>query len=393
MAVLFKGGLVFDGKGITLESHGVLVSEGHIEKIAPEGEFSGFEEEIVDTTGGTLLPGLTDCHVHFCLPGTGDPKTTMDKMSDAALTMMAFKHSQLTLRGGVTSVRDCGGKDYLEFAIRDAIKRGDIQGPTMHASGKMICMTGGHGNRMGRVADGCDEVIKGVREQIHAGCDMIKIMATGGVMTPGVNPEDAHYSPEEMRAGVQEARRFHKRTASHAQGRDGILNAVRAGIHSVEHGIFMDETCIEEMKADGVYMVPTISALKNILANVDNGVPAYAAEKTERVSIHHLKSFKAFYAAGGKIAMGTDAGTPYNIHGENAQELAFMVEYGMTPNDALICATFNGADLMGLPNQGYIGEGARADLLIVDGNPVNDITMASDCKNHRAVYKDGVAFR
>jgi imidazolonepropionase-like amidohydrolase len=392
MVMMFTGGLVFDGKGNVLEGQGVLVEDGRISKISPVGEFTGFDGEKVDTTGGTLMPGLTDCHVHFCLPGTADPKTTMDKMSDADLTMAAFKHSQLTLRGGVTSVRDCGGKDYLEFAVRDAIKRGDFQGPTMHASGKMICMTGGHGNRMGRVADGCDEVIKGVREQIHAGCDMIKIMATGGVMTPGVNPEDAHYSPEEMRAGVQEARRFHKRTASHAQGRDGILNAVRAGIHSIEHGIFMDEKCIEEMKEDGVYMVPTISALKNILANADNGVPDYAIEKTARVSVNHLKSFKDFYAAGGKIAMGTDAGTPFNSHGENAQELAFMVEYGMSASDALVCGTFNGADLMGIEDQGYIGEGARADLLIVDGNPVEDITMASERKNHRAVYKDGVAF-
>lgn len=392
MTTLFKGGLIFDGKGKILEGQGVLIEQGRITKVAPTGEFSGFEGDIVDTTGGTLMPGLTDCHVHFCLPGTADPRTTMGKMSDADLTMMAFKHSQLTLRGGVTSVRDCGGKDYLEFAVRDAIKSGDFQGPTMHASGKMICMTGGHGNAMGRVADGCDEVIKAVREQIHAGCDMIKIMATGGVMTPGVNPEDAHYSADEMKAGVQEARRFHKRTASHAQGTEGILNAVRGGIHSIEHGIFMDEACIEEMLKDGVYLVPTISALKNILANRDNGVPPYAIEKTERVMVRHLQSFKDFHAAGGKIAMGTDAGTPFNTHGENAQELAYLIDYGMTPSEALTTGTFNGADLMGVEDQGYIAEGARADLLVVNGNPVEDISMAADRANHRSVYKDGVVF-
>jgi len=392
MTTLFRGGLVFDGKGRILEGHGVLIDGDRIVKIASHGEFAGFEGDQVDTSGGTLMPGLTDCHVHFCMPGTSDPKSTMDKMSDGDITMMAFKHSQWTLRGGVTSVRDCGGKDYLEFAVRDAIKRGDCEGPTMHASGKMICMTGGHGNRLGRIADGCDDVIKGVREQIHAGCDMVKIMATGGIMTPGVNPEDAHYSPEEMRAGVQEARRFHKRTASHAQGQDGILNAVRAGIHSIEHGIFMNETCVDEMLKDGVYLVPTISALKNILTNKGNGVPDYVVEKTERVAVHHVKSFKDFYAAGGKIAMGTDAGTPYNLHGQNAEELKFMVDYGMSPVDALVCGTFNGADLMGVEDQGYIGEGARADLLVVNGNPVDDITMASSKDNHRAVYKNGIVF-
>ncbi len=262
----------------------------------------------------------------------------------------------------------------------------------MLAAGKMICMTGGHGNQMGRIADGCDEVIKGVREQIHAGCDLVKIMATGGVMTPGVNPEDAHYSPEEMRAGIQEARRFHKRTASHAQGMEGILNAVRGGIHSIEHGIFMNEKCIEEMMQDDVYLVPTLSATSNILANRDNGVRADVIEKTERVMEKHIQSFKDFYAAGGKIAMGTDAGTPFNIHGENAQELDFMVQYGMSPTDALITATYNGADLMGVEDQGYIGEGARADLLVVSGNPLEDISMVANSENHRAVYKDGVSF-
>ena len=337
------------------------------------------------------MPGLTDCHVHLCMPPSADPKAAMDKLSDAGITMLALKNAQDTLRGGVTSVRDCGGKDYLEFSVRDSIKRGDFPGPTIHASGKMICMTGGHGNRWGRVADGCDEVIKAVREQVHAGSDMIKIMATGGVMTPGVDPEDAHYTAEEMRAGVQEARRFRKRTASHAQGAEGILNAVRAGIHSIEHGIFMTQQCLEEMIADGVYLVPTIAALQNILKNAKLGIPDYMVEKTERVSARHVEAFRDFYKAGGKIAMGTDAGTPFNIHGDNARELEFMVNYGMSNKDALICATHNGADLMGIEDQGVIAEGMRADILIVNGNPVEDITMASDKVNHHMVIKNGEA--
>jgi imidazolonepropionase-like amidohydrolase len=262
-------------------------------------------------------------------------------------------------------------------------------GPTIRATGRMICMTGGHGNRWGRVADGIDEVVKGVREQIHAGSDFIKIMATGGVMTPGVNPEDAHYSAEEMAAGIHEAKRFHRRTASHAQGAEGILNAVRGGITSIEHGIFMTDECIREMLDAGTWLVPTCAALQNILLNKDNGIPAYAVEKVLRVEEDHRNSIKAFYDAGGKIAMGTDAGTPFNCHGDNARELEYMVDFGIDAIDALRFATASAADLVDLPAQGRLREGADADMVLVNGNPAEDITMAARKENHRLVLKRG----
>lgn len=389
MSVLFRGGRVFDGAGALLEGQSVLVEGNRIAKVAPDGEFVGFAGEVVDTSGATLLPGLTDCHVHLCMPATADPKGTNAKMTDSDITMLALKNAQEALKGGITGLRDCGGKDFLEFSVRDSINRGDFPGPTIHASGRVICMTGGHGNSWGRVADGPAEVVKAVREQIHAGCDMIKLMATGGVMTKGVNPEDAHYTREEMKAGVSEARRFHKRTASHAQGAEGVMNAVLAGIHSIEHGIFMDDACISEMLSHGTYLVPTIAALKNILENAHAGIPSYMVEKCERVSERHKEAFKAFHAAGGKIAMGTDAGTPFNKHGMNALELAYMVDFGMKPVEALICGTRNGADLMGLDDRGVIAEGMLADLLLVKGNPVEDINMAARKENHLAVYKGG----
>ena len=392
MVILFKGGLIFDGAGNRLEGQGVLVESASITRVAPQGEFDGFAGETVDTSGATLLPGLIDCHVHLIYSGHPDPRAAMLRQSPADITMTALENAQKDLAGGITAVRDCGGKDHLEFAVRDAIGRGAVPGPTIHAAGRMICMTGGHGNAIGRVADGADEVVKAVREQIHAGSDLIKIMATGGVMTPGVNPEDAHYSAEEIKAGVTEARRFHKRTASHAQGTEGILNAVRAGIHSIEHGIFMTDKCIEEMNDAGVYLVATISALKNIVAHAHKGVPSFIVEKAERVSEHHLASIRMFHAAGGKFAMGTDAGTPFNHHGENAQELAFLTEYGLSPTEALVASTANGADLMGLEDIGRIAAGKQADLLLVEGDPTKDIHMAADTANHRAVYKAGVPF-
>jgi imidazolonepropionase-like amidohydrolase len=392
MVTLFSGGRVFDGTGTVLDEHGVLVDGATIIRVAPIGEFAGFEGERVDTTGGTLLPGLIDCHVHLCYGAEGNPWATMMELRESQITMKALDNAQASLRGGVTAVRDCGGKDYLEFAVRDACNAGRQLGPTIRASGRVICMTGGHGNRTGRVADGVDEVVKAVREQIHAGCDLIKIMATGGVMTPGVNPEDAHYTAEEMAAGISEGHRFHRTCASHAQGSEGILNATRGGVDSIEHGIFMTEQCVHEMTERGTYLVPTLAAVKNILANKDQGVPAYAVEKCERVTVAHVASVKMFYEAGGKITMGTDAGTPYNRHGENALELEYMVEdAGISPSDAIRISTRNGADLMRLEDRGVIAEGKAADMLLVDGDPTADITRVSRAENHRLVMKNGIA--
>lgn len=388
--LLFTGGRVFDGLGQTLDGHAVLVEGGQIARVAPAGEFHGYAGRKVATTGMTLMPGLGDCHVHLVYTGGADPNGIISKQTPGEITLTALENAQTALKGGITAVRDCGGKDYLEFSVRNAIARGAFMGPTIRAAGRMICMTGGHGNRMGRVADGVDDVVRAVREQVHAGCDLVKIMATGGVMTPGVNPMDAHYTAEEMRVGLHEAKRFHKSTASHAQGTEGILNAVRGGVDSVEHGIYMDDECLREMLERQTYLVPTIAALKNILDNADKGIPPYAVEKARNVAERHRESFKMYYKAGGRIALGTDAGTPYNLHGVNAMELAFMVEFGMTPVDALIAGTSRAHDLMGLINAGRILKGAQADLLLVKGDPTQDIACAAQRSNHVAVLKGGV---
>jgi imidazolonepropionase-like amidohydrolase len=389
MPTLFKGGLVFDGERAPLPGHGVLVDGGRIVRFAPVGEFDGFAGETVDAGGATLMPGLTDCHVHLCLGAEGDPGTAADKLLPGQMTLKALERAQAALAGGVTGLRDCGGKNYLELAVRDACNSGQLIGPSIRCSGRVICMTGGHGNRTGRIADGVDEVIRAVREQIHAGADLIKIMATGGVMTPGVDPEDAHYTAEEMAAGVGEARRFRRTSASHAQGAQGILNAVRAGVDSIEHGIFMTDECVAEMLARGTYLVPTLAAVKNIL-DAKAHIPAYIVEKAERVAERHKASVRTFYDAGGRIALGTDAGTPFNRHGENARELEYLVEVGVKPLDALRFGTNAAAELTGLAGEGRIAEGAWADLLLVEGDPVVDIRMAARRENHRMVLKRGV---
>jgi imidazolonepropionase-like amidohydrolase len=391
MTVLYAGGRIFDGRGQMRDDHGVMVDGRQIQSVAPLAEFEGYQGARVDTSGATLLPGLIDCHVHLVYEGEANPSASMAQLAPGQLVMRALKNAQNTLAGGVTGLRDCGGKDFLEFAVRDACNSGAQLGPTIMASGKVICMTGGHGNQNGRVADGVDDVIKAVREQIHAGSDLIKIMATGGVMTRGVNPEDAHYSAEEMAAGIHEGHRFHRTCASHAQGAEGILNAVRGGVDSIEHGIFMDQECIDEMLAKGTFLVPTLAAVKNIVAFKDQGVPDYVVDKAVRVEDIHRQAIQKFYRAGGKIAMGTDAGTPFNFHGENALELAYMVDIGISAIDALTISTGNGADLMGKADLGEIAAGKIADMLIVEGDPSADINQVAKRENHRLVVKNGRA--
>jgi len=389
-ATLYRGGLLFDGEGAPKPGLGVLVEDGRVKRVAPAGTFDGFAGTVVDTAGGTLMPGLMDCHVHLCFGAEGDPGSALDKLAPAQVALRALERAQATLAGGITAVRDCGGKDYLEFAARDACNEGRFLGPTVRAVGRMICMTGGHGNRVGRIADGAADIVRAVREQVHAGADLIKIMATGGVMTPGVNPEDAHYTAEEMAAGIAEGRRFHRKSASHAQGAEGILNAVRGGIDSIEHGIYMNDECVAEMLARGTFLVPTVAAVRNIVAMKDRGIPEYAVRKAVAAAESHERSFRMFYAAGGRIALGTDAGTPFNRHGENALELEYMTEWGMRPLDALKAGTSAAADLIGLADEGRVREGAAADFLIVDGDPTADIRMAARRQHHRLVVKRGI---
>ena len=391
MQTLYRGGLVFDGAGEAIRDHALMVEGDRIVKVAPSAEFIGFAGLVVDTSGGMLLPGLVDCHVHLTLGAQANPAAVLANEKPAQTALNALTRAKQTLAGGITALRDCGGKDYIDLAVRDACNSGQFVGPTIRASGRIICMTGGHGNRFGRVADGPDEVTKAVREQVHAGSDLIKMMATGGVMTPGVNPEDSHYTYEELAAGVTEASRFQRRCACHAQGSEGILDATRAGVASIEHGIFMTEECVAEMCRHGTYLVPTLSAVKNILLHADKGVPAYAVEKSARLVERHVDSVRMFYEAGGRVAMGTDAGTPFNQHGVNASELAFMVEVGMSARDAIIAATRHGAELMALDDRGILEAGKIADMVLVDGNPLEDIAMVADTANHRCVIKNGSA--
>jgi len=390
MPTLYHGGKVFDGTGRMLDAFAVMVDGAKIARVAPVAEFAGWTGETVDTTGGTLMPGLIDTHMHTLLNAGPDQLGPVVSQTGAALALHGLRHVQATLAGGITTVRDVGGKDFVEVSVRDAIARGDYVGPTMQCSGHIICMTGGHAEKIGRCADGPFEIVKAVREQLRAGVDLIKLMATGGVSSAGSDPGAAQLSEEEIAAACTEAKRHGRRTAAHAHGAQGILNAVRGGITSIEHGMFLDQACVDAMIPKGVWLVPTLSVGHWTRQNAHRGtIPAHIVEKSQWAAEKHRASFRLFYAAGGKIALGTDAGTQYNAHGMNAYELVLMVEAGMRPADALVAGTAAAADLMGLADRGRIAEGLLADLLVVDGDPVADVRKAGERANHRMVIKGG----
>ena len=392
MAIIFRNARVIDGRGDCLSRGFVVVENDRIVKVGKgSGPAKKNAHEVIDLEGRTLLPGIIDCHVHLCLDGSADPMRSLQSDSEPVMTLKTARNAQLTLLAGVTTVRDMGARNGVTLPIRDAVADGIVPGPRILSSGRCICMTGGHGWPFGREADGEDEVRKAVREQIKAGVDVIKLMATGGVMTPGVDPGAAQFTYEELKAGVEEAHKAGRRTASHAQGNQGVKNALRAGIDSIEHGVFLDDEAVQLFLARKTALIPTISAPFHILEKgIKGGVPAYAVEKTKKVSKTHIESAKKAYREGVTIAMGTDAGTPFNGHGENLKELELLVGIGLSPMEALLSATGTASETLGLGSQiGTIEQGKLADLIVVEGDPTQDVTLLQKKENLVIVMKDG----
>ncbi|MDK2855909.1 MAG: hypothetical protein PWQ41_1940 [Bacillota bacterium] len=389
MQLVLRAAQLIDGTGRQPIADATLVIEdGTVKAVGGREVTYAPDTKVLELPGCTILPGFIDAHVHLTMPPVGDSFKVIMSESDATTTLRAAVHAKKTLESGVTTVRDMGGKNYIDLALRDAIAGGMIPGPRMLASGRPVVMTGGHGWPMAREADGPDEVRKAVREQLKAGADVIKLMATGGVMTPGVEPGSPQLTLEELKAGVEEAGKAGRRTASHAQGATGIKNAVLAGITSIEHGIFLTDEVIELMLKHGTYLVPTLVAPYWIVKKGRAaGIPDYAVKKSEDVIEAHLASFRKALAAGVKIAFGTDAGTPFNEHGANTFELELMVENGMSPMQALEAGTRVSAELLGIADKvGTLEPGKLADVVVVAGNPLDDIKAVREV---RLVIKEG----
>lgn len=378
MTTLFKNGNIVDVIGETVITGGsVLVEDGIIKEVGT-GIEAPADVAIVDLGGKTMLPGLFNCHVHMCSDaGNG----VRDQLSDAGLTVRALKNLKTLLNSGVTYIRDAGAPNYIDTVLHDATLKGDILAPEMQTAGKCICMTGGHGWQNGREADGPDDCRKAAREQLRAGANWIKVMATGGVMTKGVEPGSPQLTEEELRAAIEEAHKAGAKTFTHAQGMEGIKNALRAGVDSIEHGFFMDDWCFDYMKEHDVFFVPTLAAPHWIKVNgTAAGIPDYTVRKVENTIDAHQDTFRRAHKAGVKIALGTDAGTPFNTFDKTAYEAVMMVENGLTPMEAIQCGTINAAELLSVKEtHGSITPGKKANFAVFERNPLEDIHAIMDC--------------
>ena len=394
MATALIGGTAFIGNGEILEHSAVIVEQDKIVKVAKADDLLPQDTGVTDITGHMLLPGFVDCHLHLLIDGSPNPLAAVQQFSWPMITLIAATHARTTLMAGVTTARDMGGAANADIALRDAGRSGVIIGPRLLVSGRQICMTGGQGWQFGREADGPDEVRKAAREQIKAGCDIVKLMATGGIMTPGAEPGAAELTEEELRAGVDEAHNAGLKAAAHAQGTAGILNALRAGVDSIEHGFFFNEECVNFMKNNEVPFVPTLGPGDTIERAALSGVPEFIIEKSRQVRKPHLESLAMAKEAGVTIGMGADCGTSLNPHGQNLRELVSLVENGFTPTQALCIGTLNGARILGLEDvTGSIEVGKLADLVVVRGDPLSDISLLTDSANIGVVMQGGKVFK
>ena len=393
--MVFRGGRVFDGTGTDPAPADVVVEDGRIVDVG-----SGLDgDESTDLAGRTILPGLFDCHTHVTISHVDLWRVAQQPFS--YVFYEAARNLAATLRIGITSIRDAGGAD---LGIRQAVDDGLIAGPRMQISLIMLSQTGGHGDdwypsgaeiplmiphpgRPSGLVDGQDEIRHKVRELVRMGADVIKVATSGGVLSPRDDPRHAHFRPAELETLVEEATAAGIFVMAHAQGGDGIKNAVRAGIRSIDHGIYLDDEAIELMKARGTWFVPTLVAPQGVIDAAEAGVPLPPAvvDKARAVVEIHRSAFRHAVEAGVRIAMGTDSGvTP---HGRNLRELALMADGGMRPAAVLEATTRSAAQLLGVDGErGTIERGKLADLVVVSGDPY-DFTDLGD--RVESVWKAG----
>lgn len=395
MRTLFTGGLVFDGTGADPQPADVVVADGRIVEVG-----TGLDgDEAVDCAGQALLPGLFDCHVHLMVDRL-DPQRLRSQPFSLRF-FQAIETMRATLEAGVTTVRDAGGAD---LGVMEAQRRGLVAGPRMQIAISLIHQTGGHGDpweasgsssplfpshpgRPDGTADGPDEVRRKVREVVRAGATVIKCATSGGVASPRSDPRHGHFRDAEVAVMVEEAAAAGLAVMAHAQAADGIKTAVRNGVRSIEHGIYLDDEAVELMRARGTWLVPTLMAPRGVFAAADAGIaiPDHVLAKARMVTEAHTESARRAIAAGVRVAMGTDSGvTP---HGRNLEELGLLVDAGMSPVQALYAATGSAAQLLGLADElGTIAPGKRADLVLVAGDPRDVHTIGERVQR---VYQDG----
>ncbi len=376
--------------GKTLADQAIVIDGDKIVSVGPMVQVQrSTSDRLIDLPNATVLPGLADAHTHL----TRDPRNIGYQslgISIPRATLTGARNARLTLEAGFTTVRNVGAEGYSDVALRDAINAGDIPGPRMLVSGPALGITGGHCDEdllpfeyhatAEGVADGVEGVQHKAREVIKYGADLIKICATGGVLSKGDNPQASQYTLEEMKAIVADAHRLGRKVAAHAHGAQGILWASQAGVDSIEHGSYIDDAAIDEMKKNGTYLVPTLYLGDWFIEHAaENHIPDFLLVKAKAVMPAARKNVSHAFANGVKVAFGTDAAV--YPHGLNAREFAVMVKLGLTPLQAIQAATVNAADLLGWSDKiGGIDPGKWADIIAVDGDPLQDVTTLEHVK-------------
>jgi len=398
VTVIRAGHLIDTDSGRLLDTQTILVRDGVIAEIGPTIEVPT-GARVVDLSGYTVLPGLIDAHTHLTIDiKNQDPLAELEHTA-AERALGSLPNARAVLLAGFTTVRDLGSyRALVDVALRDAINRGDVVGPRMYVAGAYVTITGGAGAVTGFAPDVAlpwdlrfgnanspDEVRERIRALAGQRVDVIKVFATGAVLTHNSNPSGREATPEELAAAVDEARNFGLKVAVHAHGPDGIKAAVRAGAASIEHGTLMDDEGRMLMKQHGTYLVPTLEVRECVGGNYP---PEFVAKANQIMTVQ-LQNFRKAVNAGVKIAFGTDIGVcPF---GQNAREFTFMVQNGMTPMQAIQSATVAGADLLRISDKvGSIRKGKLADLIAVRGNPLTDVHLLEDV---RFVMKQGVIYK
>ncbi|NQT57831.1 MAG: amidohydrolase family protein [Bacteroidetes bacterium] len=383
----------FKGKAVCVDDFGMIVVEG---KVSAVGKAADFEQsqyrDIIDLGDVTVVPGFIDAHVHLTGNPTGTPVNFLSENLAEQLAAFLSIQSQMKtlLKSGVTVCRDLGARSGLNTVLRDAVKAGILVGPDIISSGEALCVTGGHGYQIGLECDSPDAFRQGVRAQVKSEADLIKLMVTGGVNSPGPEPAPIEMTREEIEAAVETAAMHGKKVAVHTHGLTGIRTCVEAGVSSIEHGVFLTESEMRIMAEKGIYLVPTLSAphfasLEGL--KKDPGNPDHA--KSKSVIETHNKAFIDAHQLGVPIAMGSDVGVPYNTFKTAPFEIELMVGAGMSELEALAAATTGSADLLEVSKtHGSLESGKYADFLILDADPLLDIQTVNRVVG---VWKHGIS--
>ncbi len=398
-------GQLIDPQKMEVQKEMSIIIEGNkISDVQKGYTVAGANDKVINLENKTVMPGLIDTHVHIESERTNHAFEDKMKMNPADIAFLSTRFAETTLMIGFTTVRDLGGSG-VNISLRNAINKGLIKGPRIFSAGRTISSTGGHGDPTNGlredimnapslnmdVVNGVDECIKAVRTRYKEGSDVIKVMATGGVLSLEKDGTGAQFSEEEMKAIVNTAKDYGMKVAAHAHGAEGIKRAVRAGVSSIEHGTYMDAEAMDLMKQHGTYYVPTIIAGKSVAdsAKIPGFFPEVIAGKARAVGPIIQGTFAKAYKAGVKIAFGTDAGV--YAHGKNWMEFIYMNEVGMPALETIRAATVSAADLIGASSTiGSIEKGKLADIVAVDGDPTKDIKVMGKMK---FVMKDGVVYK